>query len=441
MNLFPEKPQPFQIRPLEVTGNIEDAASPALIRQTWRVVIMAIIPLIVWAALAPIQEVAHVPGQVVPSGSVQVIQHLDGGVIRDILVQDNMLVEKDQVLFLFDGQQALSELNQVESRLAALQARAIRAEALANNLKPDFSSLSDRYANLVAAQQRLYEDQLQSRESNKGAISTQIARRLSELRELKDAKKNAIQQVALTKDMLEIRRPLLKEKAISRVVFLETVRANITAMGEVKRFQKEMENMQNAIQELKSRQKELITDSRREAIDELASVTNEIAQVREKHVGLKARVSRLEVRSPVRGIVQELNIVSKVVPPAEVLAKIVPLDGPLEVEVRFKPENIGRITVGSPVVIKLSSYSFVHFGQVKGTLLEISPSTLLDERNQLYYRGIVHMEKNYLGDTPGLYPILPGMMAQVDVALDKRKMLEIMLRPLTGTLNNAFKEH
>lgn len=441
MKLFPKNPQPYQIRPLEVKGNIEDAASPSIIRQTWRVVFLSILPLFIWAALAPIQEVAHIPGQVVPKGSVQIIQHVDGGVIDQILVQDNQIVEKGQILFRFDGHKAQSELEQVESKLAGLQARAIRAKAFINNQQVDFSPLLPKFKNLVDVQLRIYHDQFQSLSNNLAVAKTQLDRKRSELLELQNAKQNALQQVALTADMVKIRKPLVEQKAISRVIFLETVRSNITAKGEVERYKNEIDNINSAVAEIKDRVKEIKTNAIREANDELAGIINEIAQIQAKRVGLKDQVSQLELRAPVRGIVQELNITSKVVPPGGVLAKVIPLDDLLEINIRIKPEDVGRITINSPVVIKLSSYSFVRFGQLSGKLIEISPSSLLDDTNTPYYRGVVKMEKNYIGDTPGPFPILPGMLAQVDVALDKQKMLDIILTPFSKTLNNAFKEH
>ncbi|MBF0448272.1 MAG: HlyD family type I secretion periplasmic adaptor subunit [Magnetococcales bacterium] len=440
MNLFSKTNRPAHIRPLEVKGNLKDAATPQLIRQTWKVVFFSLVPLFAWAALSPIQEVAHVPGQVVPSGSVRMIQHMDGGEIDQVLVEDNMVVEAGQVLFVFDNVMAQSELDQVASRLSGLQARTIRIQAFIAGRMPDFSSFGVQHARLVEVQKRIFKDQVQALSNDLAVGQTQIDRKRSELRELQASLDNAMKQVALTRDMVKIRQSLVEQQALSRVVYLETVRANVTAQGNVERYKKEIENIRNAISEAESRNQELRFNAKREANDELSRITDEIAQVQQQYNGLKQRVSHLELRAPVRGIVQELNITSKVVRPGGVLAKIVPLDDQLWVEIRIDPDDIGRVSVNTPVVIKLSSYSFVNFGQISGLLTEISRSSLMDENSRVYYKGMVKIEKNYLGDTPGLYPVLPGMLAQVDIALDQRKILEVLLRPLTSTVNNAFKE-
>ncbi|MBF0128241.1 MAG: biotin/lipoyl-binding protein, partial [Magnetococcales bacterium] len=126
-------------------GNDRDAAAPALILWTWRVLLLAFLPLIAWSYLSRLQEVAHVPGQVMPSGSVHTIQHLEGGIVAEVLVKDNMLVERDQVLFRMDGTQNNAEREQLEAKIAGLQARAIRAKAFGNGTgEPDFSPIPAR---------------------------------------------------------------------------------------------------------------------------------------------------------------------------------------------------------------------------------------------------------------------------------------------------------
>ncbi|MBF0340739.1 MAG: HlyD family type I secretion periplasmic adaptor subunit [Magnetococcales bacterium] len=441
MKIFPKKPVPTHIRPLEIMGNDRDVATPVLSRDTWRIVFVAFLPLFAWSFLAQLQEVAHAPGQVMPSGSVHTIQHLEGGIVKDVLVKENTLVEAGQALFRLDGIQVNAELEQLEARIAGLQARAIRARAFAMDEKPDFSTIPERFANLAEGQRRVFDNQRLSLENNQQIIQAQLAQRNSELQSQMAALETARSQVEVTSNMLAIRQTLLEKKAVSRIVYLETLKASETAQGEVKRILKQIENIRGAISEASSRMNQLVADTRRTANDELTTITNELAQVRELRHELVDRMERLEIRSPVAGTVQEVNITSKVVPAGGVLAKIVPLADKLQVEIHITPQDVGRVRVGSPVTIKLSSYSFVYFGRVFGTLTAVSPSTLLDEKKNAYYKGIVTLEKGYLGEVPGKLPILPGMLAQVDISLDQRRVIEILWQPVYNTVHDAFKEH
>ncbi|MBF0628536.1 MAG: HlyD family type I secretion periplasmic adaptor subunit [Magnetococcales bacterium] len=441
MKIFPTKPIPTRIRPLEIMGNDRDVAAPALIADTWKIVFFAFLPLLLWSFLALLQEVAHAPGQVMPSGSVHIIQHLEGGIIEAVLVRDNDLVETGQVMFRLDGTQVHAELEQVDARIAGLQARAIRAKAFVQGEEPDFCAIPGRFQGLADGQRQVFANQIQSLENNKKIIAAQLAQRNSELQSQHNALETARGQVALTANMLEIRKTLLEKKAVSRIVYLETLKASETARGEVKRINKQIENIRGAMAEATSRLNQLVADAHRAANDELTSVTNELAQVREMRHEMADRAARLEIRAPVAGVAQEVNITSKVIAPGGVLAKIVPVTDQMQIEVHISPQDVGRVRTGSPVAIKLSSYSFVYFGRVMGTLTSVSPSTLLDEKKQAYYKGIVTLSKGYLGDVPGKHPILPGMLAQVDITMDKRRVIEILWKPVFNTIHDAFKEH
>ncbi|MBF0180986.1 MAG: HlyD family type I secretion periplasmic adaptor subunit [Magnetococcales bacterium] len=442
MQLFPAVPIPHRIRPLEIMGNDREVASPALIRATWKLVALAFLPLFVWAALSPLQDVAHVPGQVLPGGAVQSIQHLEGGVVAEVLVKENQFVRKQDILFRMDDTQFQAELEQLDARVAGLQARAIRAKAIGNGGgDPDFSVIPERYRHLVEGQTRVFADHRRALEQSRSVIQAQIDQREVELHSLKNALATARKQVTLTASMREIRQDLLDKKALSRIVYLETLKANETAQGEVKRLLKQMENIGGAITEAKSRLEQLTSEAMRQANDELSSVTNEMAQLREQRVALEDRVRRVVIVAPASGIVQDVNIGAKVIPAGGSLARIISLEDPLQVEIHISPRDVGRIREGSDVVIKFSSYPFIFYGRMFGTLLSISPSTLLDEKQSPYYKGVVRLDRNHMGDHAGEQPILPGMLAQVDIALDERKVHEILWQPVSDTLRDAFKEH
>ncbi|MEO5347377.1 MAG: HlyD family type I secretion periplasmic adaptor subunit [Magnetococcus sp. YQC-9] len=441
MILFPDKPLPTRIRPLEITGNDRDVATPILIRETWRLVLFAFLPLLAWSFLAHLQEVAHAPGQVMPSGSVHTIQHLEGGIIEEVLVRENAIVKANDPIFRLDGTQVNAELEQIDAKIAGLNVRAIRARAFADDDKADFSEIPDRFRNLVEGQKQALVDQQLALENSKQVIRAQIAQRESELQSQLAALKTAHDQVTLTANMLEIRKTLLEKKAVSRIVYLETMKANETAMGEVKRINKQIENIRGAIAEANNRLKQTDADTRRQASDEITLITNERAQVREQRLEILDRVKRLMIRTPVGGIAQEVNLTTKVLQPGGVVAKIVPVQDKMQIEIHISPKDIGRMRVGAHVTIKLSSYSFVYFGRVYGTLTSVSPSTLLDEKKEAYYKGIVILEKGYLGDDPKKNPILPGMLAQVDISLDQRRVIELLWEPVFNTVHDAFKEH
>ncbi|MBF0426419.1 MAG: HlyD family type I secretion periplasmic adaptor subunit [Magnetococcales bacterium] len=442
MKLFAETPDPYQIRPLETIGDVRDTGGDRLVRNTWRIVLVALLPLLLWSVVADLKDVSHVQGQVMPSGSVHVVQHLEGGVVAELLVHENQLVEKGTIMFRLDHNQSRPEQEQTELRIASLQTNAIRLRAFEAGKEPDFSEISPRFSNIVEAQRRNFQHQTQALTGNLAVLDAQIAQRRLDLKQARDALDIAKQQRQVTADMLKIRQDLVEKKAISRVIYLETKRANLTAEGEVDRLQKQINNLQGALTETVQRHDKLVTDTRREAGNELTTVMNELAQLRDSLARITDQVVRLEVRSPVRGIVQELKAqtVGAVVQPGEILAQVVPVNDHLQIEVRIPPQEVGRIAKGQEVMVKLSSYEFSRFGTIAGRLQDISPSTLTQEGGQPYFKGVVTLARDYVGDIPGVNRILPGMLAQVDITLGSRSVLATLLHPVSKAVQEAFKE-
>ncbi|MBF0415220.1 MAG: HlyD family type I secretion periplasmic adaptor subunit [Magnetococcales bacterium] len=442
MQLFPKKPDPLHLRPLETIGDTRDTGSAQLIRETWRIILVVFIPLLIWSLLADLKDVSHVQGQIMPSGSVHAVQHMEGGIVTELLVHESELVEQNQVLFRLDQNQSKPEQEQIELKIASLKANAIRLRALETGTTPDFSELRPRFAALAAAQENNYRHKSQSLTSNLAVLDAQITQRRLDLQEVQSTLEVAKQQKSVTGSLLAIRQELMENKAISRVIYLETKRAHVIAQGEVDRLQKQIANIQGAITETEQRRNKLISDARHEAGSDLAVTMNELSQVRDSLTRIDDQVKRLEVLSPVRGIVQELKVqtVGVVVQPGEILAQIVPTNDHLQVEVRIPPQEVGRIAKGQEVMVKLSSYDFSRFGAIDGHLTDISPSTLTQEGGPPYYKGIVALTKDYVGDTPGTYRILPGMLAQVDITLGSRSVLATLLHPISKTVQEAFKE-
>lgn len=432
---------PFQVKPLEEMGNLREAGAWPLIRRTWWMIGLALLPVLSWASLAQIKEVSHVPGQVLPSGSLHAIQHLEGGIVSQILVQEAQVVVEGEVLLRLDAEQVVPERRQARIRLAGLEARAARLRALKEGTDPDFAALEEEFPDLVAAQRRVHQERLATLASRREVLEAQIAQRELELERARQELGNAVAQRELTGEMERIRKELVEHKAVSRVIYLETLRAHLAAKGEVERLEQQIQTLSGALEEVRGRREKLIADTREEASDELNVVINERTQVREQIAQMQDRVTRLEVRSPVRGVVQDLEVRTPgaFVQPGAVLMHVVPVEDHLEVEVQIPPTDVGRMKVGQAVVVKITSYDFSHFGALSGTLSSVSATTFA-EGEKSFYKGIVTLAKAHLGEEPGQYPVLPGMLAQVDITLGEQRVLEALFNPLARSYHEAFKE-
>ena len=171
-------------------------------------------------------------------------------------------------------------------------------------------------------------------------------------------------------------------------------------------------------------------------------MSSELAQVEQALANLTDRVERLDVRSPVRGIVTSLRTltISSVIQPGEVLMEIVPIGDELVVEAKVSPNDIGHVEPGQSADVRVSSYDFSRFGAVSGTVRQISATTFVDEQLMPYYRAVIALDQDFVGDVDGVNPIIPGMTVQADIKTGSKSILDYLLRPVYRGLNSSFRE-
>ncbi len=395
-----------------------------------------------WSAFVEISEVATAPGEVVPSGSVKVVEHLEGGVISEILVEEGSRVEAGQHLVSMDGAQDNAELLQMEARFAALRLRGERLSAFAEGRDPDFGTMGELHPELVADQQQIYLNQIESMRTSRSVIQSQIAQRGREMRQMRESLSVARQQQKVTGEMVVMRKKMVDKKLIPRMEFLETQRAKITADGEVSRLLDQIKVIKQTETESRRRLEDLGAQTRREALAEMGSVSAEIAEVRNAMARVKDRVNRLHLTAPINGLVQDLRVqtVGQVVQPGALIMRIVPVDETLEAEVRILTDDIGHVNVGQDVMVKVGSYDFSRFGGVSGTLRRVSASSHVKDNGEAFFKGWVKLDKPHVGNTPGKFTVVPGMSVQADIATGQKTLLEYLLKPLTDALDRAFRE-
>lgn len=431
-----------QTRFLAQSVILEEAGSSGLIRVASLTICMVACAFLVWAGFTTVDEIANTSGEVVPSGQVQTIQHLEGGLVKAILVKEGDIVEKGQVLIRLNPEQALGELDQMRARFAALTIQAERLRAVATGSKPDWTVAGDNYPGLVKDQQALYEGQIENAKSRREVLRQQIVQKQTELATFKDQESTQRRTLNILEEQLGVRETLFKKGLATRLVYLDIQKEVTVARGNLSKLMSDKQRTAEGLAEVKSRLIELETTMRETALGELGSVTTELAQVRESMGKLQDRVARLDLKAPVRGAVKGLkvNTVGGVIPPGAVILEIVPMDKELIVETRISVRDIGHVQVGQPVTVKVVTYDFARYGGITGELKEISATTFLDEKQQPYYKGQVKLDRNYVGFDPERNRVLPGMTVAADITTGKKTLLQYLLKPVYSSVMTSFRE-
>lgn len=429
-------------RLLSESIQLEDEITPRFVKPTLLVIAILVVVFVGWSYLVDIKEVAHAPGEVIPSGSVKIVEHAEGGTVVGIHVTDGQLVEKGQALVTFDDTQALSDLRQMEARYAGLRLRAERLSAFVQGRTPDFSEIGVAHPSLVADQQEIFMNQLDAKRTSAAVIESQIEQRRREITQLRDALSVARDQQQLTSQMVEMRQKMVDRKLIPRMEFLETKRAKVSADGEVTRLLEQIEVNQQTLNESRRRLADLDAQLKRQNLGELGTVTAEIAEIENAMNSLRNRVAQLDLKAPASGLVQDLKVVNEgqVVEPGGLVMNLVPIDQQLISEVKITTRDIGHVKVGQEVLVKVSSYDYGRFGGIKGKLESISPTSFVEEGKDPYFKGKVTLEQSFVGDEARQFYVRPGMGVQAEIITGEKTLLAYLLKPISDAVDRAFSE-
>ncbi len=431
-----------QTRFLAQSVILEEGGSSSLIRAAMVTICIVIVLFVGWSMVTNVDEVAVSSGEVVPAGQLQALQHLEGGIVREILTEEGQLVERGQVLVRLDETAAVTELQKLKARRAGLEIRSERLRALGTGGVPDWSKVGTRYPNMVSDQQRIYEGSLEAFFSRQETIRKQILQRRADLELTNEREQTLGRSAEIYAEELAVREELYKEGLTSKIAYLDAKRQLNTARGELADLLSERERASEAIKESQSRLDEIDTEFREQALGELSESANELIQVEEAMVEAQDRVNRLEVLAPVRGIIKGLRVhtVGGVIPPGEVIAELVPLDKELVVEAKIQPRDVGHVRIGQPVTIKVTTYDFARFGGITGELKDVSASSFVDEETGPYFKGIIELDRNYVGKDRTQNRVMPGMTVQADIKTGKKTLFEYVLKPVYSSVSTSFRE-
>lgn len=408
-----------------------------------RSAVFVVLGLIVWAALAEIDEVTKGEAKVIPSRQLQVIQSYDGGVVSEILVKEGQVVEQGQLLLKIDETRATSGMRESNANAFALRTKLARLKALAEGVAfapptPTVDNLDE--VRIVEEERQLYDAKRAELASMIGINQQQLAQRQQELSEMRSRRESAGRTLDLSQQELAKTRPLLATGAVSEVEVLRLERDVSKARGDMEQAGAQSARVMAAINEAQRKIQETELTFRNEIRKDLSDVLGKLNALNEGAVALADKVDKAQVKSPVRGRIQRLlaNTVGGVVQPGKDILEIVPLDDALVLEARVQPRDIAFIHPGQAATVKLTAYDFSIYGGMDATVENISPDTITDERGvNTYY---VVRVRTKAANFSAKMPIIPGMTAEVDILTGKKTVLSYLLKPVLKARAYALKE-
>lgn len=396
----------------------------------------------IWFSIAQIQELVIAPGQVIPSGMIKKIHHLEGGLVEDVHISEGDIVEKGDLLVTLSSSGPGQDLKQLEVRKVHLTLSGIRLSALLAGEKPDFSNWLEQYPKLVQDQNNLYQTAFKRNEQKILALRSKILQSKSEIRAFNLEHKANLEQAQFFQQKVEIKRRLLKKGYSSRKDYLDAQTEYQTAKAREVASAGKLSKAQLQLTEANINLEEAKAETRNTYSEEYTRLSRELDELKQTITKFKDRVQRLQVRSPFKGIVQELipQASGEVIKAGDLVANIVGLNEDMIIQAEVAPADIAQIKIDDIVNIKVSAYDSNIFGFLPGKVKKISASTFQKQDGTPYYKALIHLDKSYFEKNEVRHLILPGMEVQAEIITGAKSLVKYMLKPVYNSLNTAFTE-
>jgi adhesin transport system membrane fusion protein len=360
--------------------------------------------MLIWSAIADVDDITHAEGRVIPRAKIQVIQNLEGGIVQSIDVRQGDKVAVGDTLVVLSPTQFSSEFDGRNQQMIALSAKEVRLRAEIDNKPLVFPpELIANGKDSVALETAEYNNRISRQKADIAVYENQLKNAQSEL---------------------EIVTRLVDRGLEPKLEMIRT-QARVTEAG--------------------SKLDSLKKQFKAEASADLAKTMQDLSPLQKTMPALADKLDRTTLKAPVNGVVNRVlvNTTGGTVKAGEPIVEIVPSDDVLVVEARIRPQDIGFVKLGQEAKVKVTAYDYSIFGSLKGVITQISADAVSSEergQTQYYYIARIETDSSAINSLDRKLPIIPGMQAQVDVITGHKTVLRYLLKPIIGVKENAFRE-
>ncbi len=410
------------------------------------IVLGLIVSFFLWASLFEIDEITRGQGKIIPSQSIQIVDNLEGGIIREILVEEGDVVEDGQLLIRIDKTKAKAAYKGNREQYFYYLTTVKMLESILKNKPFKIPPEVQKEAPQIAKEaQKHYEDRINEIKVATNIADDLILQKRQELLDFKAKQKQAAGELKFVKQELAMLEPLAGEGLIGKRDMLRLRRDLASLEGQLESANVNIPRAEAALKQAEREKEQQLLRFRNEDAEQLNDTLIKLAEEVSDLTASADELKRTDVTSPMKGIVKEIKVdtVGGVVGPGEDLVEIVPYEDTLLVEARISPQDIGFIHPGLEAVIKLSAYDFSIYGGLDAKVVEVSADSVTDAEKQppeTYYRAILKTNTNHLTHKEKNLPIIPGMTGEVDVITGERTILKYLMKPIIKGLQRSFGE-
>jgi len=423
--------------------DLEEHAAPRTARYAVLLACSMIAGFLGWASWFPVTERATALGEITPQGQVQPVQHPDGGVVAELLVQAGSRVEAGQLLVRLDPTLLRTELDVARAREVTLTLAANRfAAAAEGRLAEPETAESDAFDAIRDSQAALAEAGLRLRAGQLAVIDAELARSEANLRGLVAQLDPSVTSRDLARMELNVMIPLLRQGLARRAEVFQLNQSQLRQVGEVTRLEAEIAAGRAALDEVAARRNELASRIRLEALTERARLEGELAEIRQQRSRAETRLQRLDIVSPVQGVVKDLapRGPGGVIEPGGLIAEIVPVDRAVFAVVELAADQTAGVAPGKPARVKLLSYDATRYGSLPAQVEQISASSFRRQDGSAFFRVRLSLDEAVAAHPALLERATPGLTLMAEINTGQQSLLSWLGKPVRNAMDRAFAE-
>lgn len=408
---------------------------------------------VLWAAQFEIEEVTRAAGRVVPSSQVQSVQAPEAGIVAAIHVTEGDVVHPGQVLFEIDDTAVQSNLGALQQRAQALSAELVRLRAEAVGAAAlDFAAEPGWAAELVAAQTAIFDTRQRQLDLEVSLLMERMRQRQAELAELAASRARLVAMAGPLRRELVLTEGLFASGAVPEIDLLRLRGQMAEIDGDIAVAEATEQRLRAGLAETETQIAATQAAYGLAARERISVVMAELAVVEESLHAARDRVSRTDLRAPVRGTVNRVHVsnVGSVVAAAVTLADIVPLDDTLLIEAQVSPRDLAFVRVGAPASVKITAYDYLRYGDLPAQVERIGADALSTPEGVPYFQVMLRTKDTVLRPADGAadaetasartLAISPGMIASIDIQSGRKTVLEYLIRPVLRAQHEALRE-
>ncbi|MBF0261428.1 MAG: HlyD family type I secretion periplasmic adaptor subunit [Magnetococcales bacterium] len=400
--------------------------------------------MMIWGTYGMLDVVSYAQGEVIPSTMLKQVQHLEGGVIRRILVREGETVRKGQHLVELESVASDSDVGELTARIASLEVDNARllAEAGGADKIPFTPTMKKNHPDLVARAEELFASNRAKRHEKLSSLRESVAGQKQAIQEVQSRIRGNKKRLTLVEEQVKISGDLLKQDITNRYSHLDLLKEQHQISGAIETDAQTLLRTESAHKEAQANLAAVGHEFEEAAREKLAENRRQMTELTVRLQKFENNQFRTVLTAPVDGVVKNLYVVTEggVIPPGGTALDLVPGEDRLVVEAKLPIQDIGYVSVGQQAFITLTSADASRFGKLAGTVVLISPDAQATKEGNHYYKVRVETERAFFEKGSMRYQLFPGMIVRCAIHTGQRSVLEYLFYPVMSFMDPALTE-